>query len=218
MLKKGVITFEIRIHGISSISDTPNLYDDLWNGALWDYWNINLDNKDYYYYKRVYMGCLRSVDFINSLEAYDGENLAVYGGSQGGALSIITAALDDRIKYLVCYYPALCDLTGYLHGRAGGWPHLFDKTNSSLNNTPARIETSKYYDVVNFARILKVPGFYGLGYNDTTCPPTSMFAAYNIITAPKTLDIMQDEGHFSYKEQKEKADKWLLDRLLKKKY
>tara|TARA_R110002096_G_scaffold436058_1_gene666580 strand:- start:19337 stop:20662 length:1326 start_codon:yes stop_codon:yes gene_type:complete len=213
-VKQGVITFEIRIHGVPTISKEPNLHGDLWNGALWDYWNINLDNKDHYYYKRVYLGCVRSVDFISSLDKYDGENLAVYGGSQGNALSIVTAALDSRVKYLVSYYPALCDLTGYLHGRAGGWPHLFDKTNASLNNTLARIETSKYYDVVNFARILKTPGFYGWGYNDTVCPPTSMFSAYNVITAPKTLNIMPDEGHFSYQEQKDKAHEWLFEKLL----
>ncbi|MDC0635243.1 acetylxylan esterase [Flavobacteriaceae bacterium] len=213
-VKKGVITFEIRIHGVSVINEDGGLYGDLWNGALWDYWNINLDNKDHYYYKRVYLGCVRAVDFVTSLDEYDGDNLAVYGGSQGGALSIVTAALDDRIKYLVCYYPAMSDLTGYLHGRAGGWPHLFDKTNAPLNNTPERIETSKYYDVVNFARLLKVPGFYGWGYNDAVCPPTSMFSAYNVITAPKILDIMPDEGHFSYNEQKEKANEWVLDKLM----
>lgn len=213
-VKKGVITFGIRIHGVSVINEDGGLYGDLWNGALWDYWNINLDNKDHYYYKRVYLGCVRAVDFVTSLDEYDGDNLAVYGGSQGGALSIVTAALDDRIKYLVCYYPAMSDLTGYLHGRAGGWPHLFDKTNAPLNNTPERIETSKYYDVVNFARLLKVPGFYGWGYNDAVCPPTSMFSAYNVITAPKILDIMPDEGHFSYNEQKEKANEWVLDKLM----
>lgn len=39
-------------------------------------------------------------------------------------MSIITAALDNRVKGLVSYYPALCDMVGYLHGRAGGWPHF----------------------------------------------------------------------------------------------
>ena len=55
------------------------------------------------------------------MDEFDGENLIVYGGSQGGALAIVTAALDPRIKGLVSFYPALCDLNGYVHGRAGGW-------------------------------------------------------------------------------------------------
>ncbi|HCM21192.1 MAG TPA: acetylxylan esterase, partial [Porphyromonadaceae bacterium] len=136
-------------------------------------------------------------------------------GSQGGALSIVTAALDNRIKGLVAFYPALCDLTGYLHGRAGGWPHLFSASNLSFNNTSQKIETSKYYDIVNFARHLNVPGFYSWGYNDVTCPPTSMYAAYNVITAPKTLFLAEETGHWTYPEQWEKAYDFAL-KLLKK--
>ena len=98
-------------------------------GALRDYWTINLDDKDNYYYKRVYLGCVRAVDFIESLDYFNGDNIGVTGGSQGGALSIVTAGLDDRIDYLAAFYPALSDLTGFLHGRAGGWPHIF-KMNS----------------------------------------------------------------------------------------
>jgi hypothetical protein len=36
---------------------------------------------------------------------WDGVHLAVTGGSQGGALSIVTAALDPRVKGLAAYYP-----------------------------------------------------------------------------------------------------------------
>jgi cephalosporin-C deacetylase-like acetyl esterase len=46
-----------------------------------------MDNKDRYYYKRAYLGCVRANEFYNSLPQFDGQNLAVTGGSQGGALS-----------------------------------------------------------------------------------------------------------------------------------
>jgi cephalosporin-C deacetylase-like acetyl esterase len=82
--------------------------------------NFNLDDRNRFYYKRVYLGCVRANDFIFSLPQFDGVNLAVTGGSQGGALSIITAGLDPRVKHLAAYYPALSDVTGYLKGRAGG--------------------------------------------------------------------------------------------------
>jgi cephalosporin-C deacetylase-like acetyl esterase len=134
-----------------------------------------------------YLGCVRAFDFIFSLPQFDGEKLAVTGGSQGRGLSIVTAALDSRVKWLVPIYPALCDLTGYLYGGAGGWPHIFDKTNYTFIAKKDKIETSKYYDVVNFARQVKVPGFYFWGFNDIVCLPTSMYAAYNVITAPKQL-------------------------------
>ncbi len=212
MAEKGIIVLEIGIHGISVILD-PSVYTDLGRGALDGYWVYNLDDRDRYYYKRVYLGCVRAIDYIFSLPEFDGKTLAVSGGSQGGALSIITAGLDSRVKYLSAFYPALCDLTGYLIGRAGGWPHMFNDANRAFNVKNDKIETSKYYDVVNFARLVKVPGFYSWGYNDVTCPPTSMYAAYNMISAPKELYLVQETGHWTYPEQNEKSRQWLVDHL-----
>lgn len=208
---KGVITFQIGIHGIP-VNLNPEVYSDLKAGILRRYTIINLGDKDKYYYKRVYLGCVRAVDFIFGLDDFDGENIAVTGGSQGGALSIITTGLDKRIKSLAALYPALCDLTGYLHGRAGGWPHLF---RDEYTNKPEKIETSKYYDVVNFARFVKVPGWYSWGYNDPICPPTSMYSAYNVIKAPKELHIFQETGHWSFPEQVGMRYEWLLKQLKK---
>jgi cephalosporin-C deacetylase-like acetyl esterase len=210
--EKGFITLEIGIHGIPVTLD-PLVYASLGQGALSNYWNYNLDNRDRFYYKRVYLGCIRANDFIASLPQYDGEHLGVIGGSQGGALSIVTAALDSRVKYLASFYPALSDLTGYLQGRAGGWPHYFDSNNATFNNTKEKLETISYYDVVNFSRQLKQPGMYSWGFNDEVCPPTSTYAAYNVIKAPKQLFLALETGHWTYKEQDEKLNGWLQEKL-----
>lgn len=205
---KGIISLEIGIHGIPVTMDA-DFYTTMSNGPLFGYNTINLDNKQSYYYNRVYLGCIRAIDFLVSLPEYDGTNVAVYGGSQGGALSIVTAALDKRVKYLGVYYPALSDLTGYLHGRAGGWPHLFRTTTESKD----KIETAGYYDVVNFAKQLSVPGYYSWGYNDETCPPTSMYAAYNSISAPKQLAIYKETGHATIPVQTKAMIEWLVSKL-----
>jgi cephalosporin-C deacetylase len=210
--EKGIITLTIGIHGIPVNLDA-SVYNNLSAGPLNGYPYFNLDNKDRYYYKRVYVGCVRANDFIMSLPQFDGTNLGVTGGSQGGALSIVTAALDSRVKFLAAYYPALSDMTGYLNGRAGGWPHLFNKDNLAFNNSKEKIETIGYYDVVNFARQLKITGLYSWGFNDETCPPTSMYAAYNVITAPKSLHLALETGHWTFPEQNEKLTNWIVDRL-----
>ncbi len=212
MAEKGLITFEIGIHGIPVNMDV-SVYNNLGAGALSGYQNFNLDDRDRFYYKRVYLGCVRANDFLVSLPQFDGTNLAVTGGSQGGALSIVTAGLDPRVKCLAAYYPALSDVTGYLKGRAGGWPHYFDKNNLAFNNKKDKIETTGYYDVVNFARLVKIPGLYTWGFNDETCPPTSMYAAYNVITAPKSLYLALETGHWTFPEQNEKLNNWLLQKL-----
>ncbi|SMD14314.1 acetylxylan esterase [Pedobacter nyackensis] len=209
MADKGFIVLQIGIHGIPlNMPDTT--YQRLANGSLKGYSLSNANNRDTYYFKRVFMGCVRANDFICSLPSYDGKNLAVAGGSQGGALTIATAALDNRVKYMVAYFPGMCDHTGYLFGRTGGWPAWLknvDKVNKK------QIETSKYYDMVNFASLLKIPGLYSWGYNDETCPPTSSYAAYNGIVAPKELFIVKESGHEYMPEQRKKMNAWLEKKL-----
>jgi cephalosporin-C deacetylase-like acetyl esterase len=131
-------------------------------------------------------------------------------------LSITTAALDPRVTGIAVTHPAFCDVSGPLHGRAGGWPHPFqpgkDGTPSAQNN-PVKIETARYYDAVNFARRVKVPGFYNWGYNDEVCPPTSTYAAFNSINAPKTLGLTLQLAHEYTEEQWAAIDAWVTNFL-----
>jgi cephalosporin-C deacetylase len=210
MAEPGIITLEIGIHGIP-VTLPQAVYDDLRGAALNRYMFYNMDDRNTYYYRRVFLSVVRANDFLTSLPQYDGRGLAVIGGSQGGALSIVTAALDPRVKALAVSYPAMSDMAGYTAGRAGGWPHAFRDTKM---RTKEKLETAAYYDVVNFARRIKVPGIYSWGFNDETCPPTSTFSAYNVITAPKQLLLGLEMGHANSPEQGERIDRWIAEKLL----
>jgi len=205
-----VIALEIDIHGVP-VTHRKEFYTQLGAGPLRNYSSVNKNNRDTHYYKRVYVGCVRAVDFLFSLPEFNGRTVGVTGGSQGGALSIVTAALDPRIKFVSALYPALCDFSGYLHNRAGGWPHYY----RNAKPLPGEVEALSYYDVVNFARRVRVPGWYSWGFNDVTCPPTSMFAAYNEITAPKELHLFPKTGHWTYPEQQALRHTWLREQYEK---
>jgi cephalosporin-C deacetylase-like acetyl esterase len=210
---RGLITLQIGIHGIPVIQP-QEVYDSLASGGLSGYSTVGLDSRERYYYRRVYTGTLRANDFLTSLPQWDGRNLGVTGGSQGGALAIVTAGLDRRVTRLAAYYPALSDVTGYLHDRAGGWPHMFRATEGpNFHRVDPKVLTTQYYDVVNFARRVTAPGLYSWGFNDETCPPTSTYSAYNVITAPKRLILAYDTGHRTTQEQADDVDDWLVDEL-----
>lgn len=211
---KDVITLDLYIHPFPMLWEN-SFYDNLRDSPYIDYKFWGSYNRDAYYFKRVISGCVKAVDVIFSLPQFDGENLASWGSSQGGALSIITTSLDKRIKMLVALCPAMCDYTGYLYGRAGGWPHFFDRENIEKYNTNNVLTTLPYYDVVNFARNITVPGFYSWGFNDETTPPTSFYSAYNVIKAPKQVFIIPEGQHKIYPEQREKTNQWLLDSFQK---
>ncbi|HEX9189731.1 MAG TPA: acetylxylan esterase, partial [Vicinamibacteria bacterium] len=200
--ERGYITLQVGIHGIP-LDLPPEVYDSLLAGAFntgRGYAAFNLDDRDRYYYRRVYLGCLRANDFLVSHPKWDGKSLIVTGGSQGGALTITTAGLDPRVTAIAPYYPALSDMAGYLKGRAGGWPHIFREEKEG-HRTPAKLRTASYYDVVNFARRVKAPGLYAWGWNDEVCPPTSMHAVYHVVTAPKELLLAVETGHNTVPEE-----------------
>ena len=204
-----LIVLEVGIHGIPVTMNQP-VYDALAAGALSNYPSYGRDHRDRHYYNRVIVGAVRAVDVICSLPEYNGEALAVCGSSQGGALSIMTAALDHRITCLAPVHPALCDHEGFLQQRAGGWPHYYHTYGFP---TEQEKQTARYYDTANFARLLNVPGWYSWGYNDEVCPPTSMYAAYNAITAPKELHLYLETGHYWYQEQWEEWQQWIIQQL-----
>ncbi|ULT22314.1 acetylxylan esterase [Sphingobacterium sp. E70] len=118
--------------------------------------------------------------------------------------------MDKRVTAVAALYPALSDVTGYLHHRAGGWPHYFAPNNYSVLKKINGLEnTLSYYDVVNFAKRIRVPGFYSWGFNDVVCPPTSMYASYNGISAPKALRIYKETGHWTHPDQKNEWFDWI---------
>ena len=86
---QGFITLEIGIHGID-VTMPQSVYDNLADGALNCYWEFGMDDRDKSYYKRVIVGCVRAIDYIEQYTDWDGKNLGVTGSSQGGFLSLAT--------------------------------------------------------------------------------------------------------------------------------
>ena len=181
---QGIITLEIGIHGIP-VTMEQKVYDDLANGALNGYWNYSIDHRDQSYYKRVVLGCLRAIDYIEQYTPWNGQQLGVTGSSQGGFLSLATAGLDQRVTCYAPVHAALCDHTNSLKGKACGWPHYFYWNKGK--GQEQQIETSRYYDGVNFARMItnKQRGWFSFGYCDDVVPPTTAWATYNTVRGPK---------------------------------
>lgn len=209
---KGAVTLEIGIHGIP-VTMQQSVYDDLGQGALNGYWEFGMDNRDKSYYKHVVLGCIRALDYIEQYTPWNGKELGVTGSSQGGFLSLATAGLDRRITFYAPVHAALCDHTASLKGVACGWPHYFYWNKGK--GMEKQIETSRYYDGVNFAhRITNAQtGWFSFGYNDDVVPPTTAWATYNIVKGPKSITPYQQTAHFWYQEQWDEWENWLLTQM-----
>lgn len=209
---KGAVTLEIGIHGIP-VTMQQSVYDDLGQGALNGYWEFGMGNRDKSYYKHVVLGCIRALDYIEQYTPWNGKELGVTGSSQGGFLSLATAGLDRRITFYAPVHAALCDHTASLKGVACGWPHYFYWNKGK--GMEKQIETSRYYDGVNFARRITnaQTGWFSFGYNDDVVPPTTAWATYNIVKGPKSITPYQQTAHFWYQEQWDEWENWLLTQM-----
>lgn len=209
---KGAVTLEIGIHGIP-VTMQQSVYDDLGQGALNGYWEFGMDNRDKSYYKHVVLGCIRALDYIEQYTPWNGKELGVTGSSQGGFLSLATAGLDRRITFYAPVHAALCDHTASLKGVACGWPHYFYWNKGK--GMEKQIETSRYYDGVNFARRITnaQTGWFSFGYNDDVVPPTTAWATYNIVKGLKSITPYQQTAHFWYQEQWDEWENWLLTQM-----
>jgi cephalosporin-C deacetylase-like acetyl esterase len=209
--EQGCIRLEMEIHGLNPTMTTEEFKEiSTAFGNESNYLNINLDNKDNYYMKRVYMACVRAIDLLTSLPEWDGKNVIVQGGSQGGALAIVTAGLDERVTLCVANHPALSDMAGFKAERADGYPH-FSRTPGM--DTPEKIKTMSYYDVVNFARLVKAHTYITWGFNDDVCPPTTSYAAYNVLTCPKEALITPINEHWTSEVTERGHLDWILEHL-----
>lgn len=209
--EQGFIRLEMEIHGLNP-ELSPETFKDL-SASFGDYLLKGLDDRDNYYMKKVYLACVRAIDYLTSLDEWDGKNVIVQGGSQGGALALITAGLDSRVTLCVANHPALSDMAGYKAGRADGYPHFFTKLNDYRTDTPEKLQTMAYYDVVNFARQINIPVYLTWGYNDNTCPPTTSYIVYNTLTCPKKALITPINEHWVSETTEHTQLDWIKSKL-----
>ena len=210
--ENGCIRMEMEIHGLNptlpkeTFDDMTKAFNGRDNGYLFN----GLEDPDRYYMKRVYLALIRCLDLLTSLPEWDGRNVIVQGGSQGGALSMVAAALDSRVTQCIVNHPALSDMAAYSAGRTGGYPH-FNRVEGMFNDKTLR--TMAYYDVVNFARHITCDTYMTWGYNDDTCPPTTSYAVWNTLTCPKEALITPVNEHWTSDETEYRQMEWMLKKL-----
>ena len=210
--ENGCIRMEMEIHGLNptlpkeTFDDMTKAFNGRDNGYLFN----GLEDPDRYYMKRVYLALIRCLDLLTSLPEWDGRNVIVQGGSQGGALSMVAAALDSRVTQCIVNHPALSDMAAYSAGRTGGYPH-FNRVEGMFNERTLR--TMAYYDVVNFARHITCDTYMTWGYNDDTCPPTTSYAVWNTLTCPKEALITPVNEHWTSDETEYRQMEWMLKKL-----
>jgi len=148
-----------------------------------------------YYYTRLFIDAARAVDV--ALELSGGAPVAVSGASQGGGLALAAAALH-RDKVAVCHadVPFLCDIQRAItlapHAPYTEIPEFLAENVALID---LALNTLRYVDCALLARRITATCLLSAGLMDDTCPPSTVFAAYNEIGADKDIAVYPYSGH-----------------------
>lgn len=144
------------------------------------YMTRGIDAPENYYYRRVITNGVRAVEAARSHPLTDATRTVVLGASQGGGLSIAVGGLVPDLVAVAPDVPFLCDfpravtLTDRHPYREIG---LFLKTHRERAAEVRR--TLSYFDGVHFAARGRAPALFSAALEDQTCPPSTVFAAFN---------------------------------------
>ena len=126
--------------------------------------------------------------------------MGAMGAFQGGGLALACASLVPQIKRVAPQYPFLSDykrvwqidLDVDAYRELRDYFRMFDPRHEREQEI---FEKLGYIDIQNMTKWIRGTVLMATGLLDTICPPSTQFAAYNKITAPKSVVFYPDYGH-----------------------
>lgn len=150
-----------------------------------------------YYYRRLFTDAARAVDTARAHPAVDPDRVAVAGASQGGGIAIAAAALSRGLAGAMVDVPFLCDFRHAVE-ITDNHPYLELVTycRTQRHRAEAVFDVLDYFDGVNLAARATAPALFSVALMDATCPPSTVFAAYNHWAgADKDIRVWKYNGH-----------------------
>jgi len=210
----GYAVLAIDIRGQSGESIDNKFYP----GPSWiGYMTKGIFNKYDYYYRGVYVDCIRALDFLSEREEADIDRLCLCGISQGGGLSLAVSALDSRPKMVISEVPYLCHFKRSVEWAEEAKNITYLEIANLIREYPEKEEdmfnTLSYFDNLNLCEKINCKVIITCAMRDTVCPPSSVYAVYNRIKSEKYIENMPHMIHGSMPYFEEKKLKYIKDYL-----
>ena len=151
-------------------------------------------------FRSVFLDTAMLARVVMNFREVDPEKVASNGGSQGGALSVVCAALEPRIACCASCFPFLSDYKRVWDMDCSGayseirdwWFRKYDPLHERESEF---FNTLGYIDIQNLATRIKNPILMSVGLRDQTCPPSTVYATFNKISGRKKILVYPDFGH-----------------------
>ena len=151
-------------------------------------------------FAKVYKDIICMVNLVCSFSFTDEQRIYVHGGSQGGALALVTAALFSNVRKAAVMYPFLSDFRRVYNLGAQGSAYeeliyIFRYGDPLHKCEDGYFRKLSYIDVKNFAPMIKADVLMATCLSDEICPASTQYAIFNRLVCPKRHVIYPDFGH-----------------------
>ncbi|MEG0640768.1 MAG: acetylxylan esterase [Clostridia bacterium] len=168
------------------------------------------------YYRNVFLDTAQLARIVMALPFVNEKRVGAYGLSQGGGLTLACAALTPTLCQAAPHMPFLSDyrrvwdmdLSVNAYKELRDYFRRFDPRHLRETEIFTRLG---YVDVHHMAHRIRAKIRMYTGLMDTVCPPSTQFAAYNCIEAPKECLIYPDYAHEAYPGQPDDVMQWMLE-------
>ena len=148
-----------------------------------------------YYYRAGYMDCVRGIDFLSEREEVDGNRIGMWSRSQGGGLTLATAALDHRLAAAVAEEPFMCNYPVAIDIDTRPYHELRNYVQDHPEQRQSMLDTLYYFDTLTLAEAIECPILVNIGMADNTCPYPTIMPVFDRIQAHKSLLVYPDLHH-----------------------
>ncbi|WP_435127361.1 acetylxylan esterase [Actinacidiphila sp. bgisy144] len=160
------------------------------------YLTRGIESPQTYYYRRVFTDAALAVDTALSHPRIDRSRIAVYGGSQGGGIAIAASGLNDAVSATVADVPFLCHFRRATEiTDSSPYRELVTLVRTQRHREEQAFKTLDYFDCVNLAARASAPALFSAALMDSTCPPSTVFAAYHRWGGEKDINVWKYNGH-----------------------
>jgi len=173
---------------------------------------------DKLFYRNAFLDTAQLARIVMAMDDIDETRVAATGGSQGGALTLACGALTPKLNRIAPVMPFLCDyrrvwdmdLCKDAYKEICDYFRRFDPRHEREKEIFTKLG---YIDNQHLAHRIRAKVKMFTGLVDNICPPSTQFAAYNKITAPKEVVIYPDFAHEAYPDAEDMIFSFMFEML-----
>ncbi|WP_394771026.1 acetylxylan esterase [Lacisediminihabitans sp.] len=177
-------------------ADTPDAAADSGLQAAPGMMTRGILDPETYYFRRIFADAVRAVEAAKASPFVDPDRIVVAGISQGGGITLAVSALVDGLAGALVDVPFLCNFERAITLTDNDpYQEIVRYLRRNRPDAERAYRTLSYFDGAVLASRATAPALFSTALMDQTCPPSTVFAAFNRYGGEKSISVYPFNEH-----------------------